>query len=679
MAYVKAKDALLSELDEDDVDIAMVSSDPENTNDQKSNVVHGVRGKRNESKSKKKLTKVGRRKKRTPSRKKAKGALISISKVEGDGVTDNVDTEMVPSDPVMNGKESIILVSVHDENNLTDDVASGTATSNRHGIIDNIDTGIATSRQMKLRKAGKKKMALKMNSKESNAVPWIQDKVEHLKELEVGDRNFEKNTNKEVTNEVDSRNEAKNKEKPEGNSKNKVSELRKTGRKKMALRRTNEVVAKKRLNPESSNKTRMKDNTTGMIFMCSSKTKEDCFHYNVFGLPANKRDMVLKIYEGMRLFLFDYDLKMMYGIYKAAGPGGYNIEPKAFQSAFPSQVRFTVLEDCLPLAEEKFKKIIKDNYYSTNKFDCQLTFKQVFFFFSYGFSGLNSQGLPFICRCFSSKGSKSKRLHESSRAEAPTFVDHLSKRPRRSWKNERAETQEFFYHGHRHVWEERHPASSRDQLYSVDPVEYRRELYASPVAHPPLPHSMHQPLASELPPLETDFYRRDQLRYHCEQFLDVELRYRDEFEHHDSYRRFHHDEFEHRDSYRRFHHDEFEHHDSYRRFHHDEFEHHDSYRRSQRQVEFNHRDTSRRSQHQDEFKHRGNYRRSRHQDEFKHHDSYKRSREHQLDHHPSSSATKPPKYSSPASRRPVSKDHQTARLPADKRPGRSVLRSIVLK
>ncbi|KAJ0020317.1 hypothetical protein Pint_32388 [Pistacia integerrima] len=473
-------------------------------------------------------------------------------------------------------------------------------------------------------------------------VPGIQDKVEHLKELEVGDRNFEKNTNKEVTNEVDSRNEAKNKEKPEGNSKNKVSELRKTGRKKMALRGTNEVVAKKRLNPESSNKTRMKDNTTGMIFMCSSKTKEDCFHYNVFGLPANKRDMVLKIYEGMRLFLFDYDLKMMYGIYKAAGPGGYNIEPKAFQSAFPSQVRFTVLEDCLPLAEEKFKKIIKDNYYSTNKFDCQLTFKQ------FPAKAPNQSG------CMKVQEPKLRHLWiicPNGLAEAGKMKEP---KPRNFF------TMVIGMSGKKGIL-----LLSRDQLYSVDPVEYRRELYASPVAHPPLPHSMHQPLASELPPLETDFYRRDQLRYHCEQFLDVELRYRDEFEHHDSYRRFYHDEFEHRDSYRR--------------FHHDEFEHHDSYRRSQRQVEFNHRDTSRRSQHQDEFKHRGNYRRSRHQDEFKHHDSYKRSREHQLDRHPLSSATKPPKYSSPASRRPASKDHQTARLPADKRPGRSVLRSIVLK
>lgn len=78
----------------------------------------------------------------------------------------------------------------------------------------------------------------------------------------------------------------------------------------------------------------------GLIFMCNSKTKLDCFRYNVFGLPASKKEIVAKVYKGMKLFLFDVSLRLMFGIYKAASPGGYNIEPKAFKSAFPSQVRF---------------------------------------------------------------------------------------------------------------------------------------------------------------------------------------------------------------------------------------------------------------------------------------------------------------------------------------------------
>jgi hypothetical protein len=55
-------------------------------------------------------------------------------------------------------------------------------------------------------------------------------------------------------------------------------------------------------------------------------------------LPGNKKDQVAKIYKGMRMFLFDVDLRLMYGIFKAAAPGGYNLEPKAFNTEFPSQV-----------------------------------------------------------------------------------------------------------------------------------------------------------------------------------------------------------------------------------------------------------------------------------------------------------------------------------------------------
>lgn len=119
------------------------------------------------------------------------------------------------------------------------------------------------------------------------------------------------------------------------------------------------------------------DQVPGYIFMCNGKTKADCYKYRVFGLPSARMDILEKLKPHMRLFLYDFDMKLLYGVYVAASDGRLAIEPAAFGGQFSAQVRFEILRDCIPLPESIFKPAIADNYKGSSKFRQELSDKQV--------------------------------------------------------------------------------------------------------------------------------------------------------------------------------------------------------------------------------------------------------------------------------------------------------------
>ncbi|KAJ7969302.1 DCD (Development and Cell Death) domain protein [Quillaja saponaria] len=118
----------------------------------------------------------------------------------------------------------------------------------------------------------------------------------------------------------------------------------------------------------------------GAIFMSNSSTKKECFQRRLLGLPSWQGQFVEQVKAGMILFLFEYESRLLYGVFQACCDGAINIVPHAFSSSgkqFPAQVNFTPVWYCNPLPENTFRDAIRDNYFSANKFNFGLSEYQV--------------------------------------------------------------------------------------------------------------------------------------------------------------------------------------------------------------------------------------------------------------------------------------------------------------
>ncbi|KAJ0979280.1 hypothetical protein J5N97_014754 [Dioscorea zingiberensis] len=160
---------------------------------------------------------------------------------------------------------------------------------------------------------------------------------------------------------------------------NRMSSLRKT---QTNLVSANPPTSVKDSNSSVTARNLPKNDLGGVIFGCKHDTMMECLSKQLFGLPSSHFSYVRKIEHGLPLFLFNYSDRKMHGIYEAASCGQMNIDPYAWtdggaeRTSFPAQVQICIRMQCQPLAENQFKKVIKDNYYNQVRFWFELDHSQ---------------------------------------------------------------------------------------------------------------------------------------------------------------------------------------------------------------------------------------------------------------------------------------------------------------
>lgn len=106
---------------------------------------------------------------------------------------------------------------------------------------------------------------------------------------------------------------------------------------------------------------------TGWVFLCNSRTESECLALKLFGSPKREWARVSQVKKGDILYLHNYETNRLHGVFEAIEDGKMNIEPYAFDSYFPAQVRVAWKLKASPADKGALLPLIKKGWIGTSK------------------------------------------------------------------------------------------------------------------------------------------------------------------------------------------------------------------------------------------------------------------------------------------------------------------------
>eukprot|EP00210_Caulerpa_lentillifera_P000202 g197.t1 len=121
--------------------------------------------------------------------------------------------------------------------------------------------------------------------------------------------------------------------------------------------------------------------SNGFIFGCTEATEVECRQRRLFGLPGKHSHIVHCIRPNTPIFLFNYDRRVLYGVFWSTCRGSWNLDPRAWGGRFPAQIRVrgisTTVKNGEVLTESQFRPVLSKNYFDRGRFTYTLTSSQV--------------------------------------------------------------------------------------------------------------------------------------------------------------------------------------------------------------------------------------------------------------------------------------------------------------